>query len=123
MPKLCDAHPINLKIWALAKEDWNNKQINESALTGGSVLVEKSTRALSEKTILAERMNMAYAGTLMTYGQGEGIVVATGNKTKTGRIAHLISEVVELQTLLTRRIAKFSQLLHFAILVLAGLTL
>jgi Ca2+-transporting ATPase len=97
-------------------------QIDESALTGESVPVEKSTGALSEDIILAERTNMAYAGTLVTYGQGDGVVVATGNKTETGRIAHLISEVVELQTPLTRRIAKFSQLLLYVILALAGLT-
>ncbi len=97
-------------------------QIDESALTGESVPVEKSTGELSEKTILAERANMAYAGALVTYGQGEGIVIATGNKTETGRIAHLISEVVELQTPLTKRIAKFSHLLLYVILALAGLT-
>ena len=97
-------------------------QIDESALTGESVPVEKSTGALADKTILAERKNMAYAGTLVTYGQGEGVVIATGNKTETGRIAHLISEVVELQTPLTRRIARFSKFLLYVILGLAALT-
>jgi cation-transporting ATPase F len=97
-------------------------QIDESALTGESVPVQKSTGELSEKTILAERANMAYAGALVTYGQGEGVVVATGNKTETGRIAHLISEVVELQTPLTQRIAKFSHMLLYVIIALAGLT-
>ena len=112
-----DKVPADLRLIKL-----RDMQIDESALTGESVPVEKSASALSEDTILAERKNMAYAGTLVTYGQGEGVVVATGNKTETGRIAHLISEVVELQTPLTRRIAKFSQLLLYVILVLAALT-
>jgi cation-transporting ATPase F len=97
-------------------------QIDESGLTGESVPVQKSVGNLSEKTILAERMNMAYAGSLVTYGQGEGVVVATGNKTETGRIAHLISEVVELQTPLTQRIAKFSHMLLYVIIALAAVT-
>ena len=112
-----DKVPADLRLINL-----RDMQIDESALTGESVPVEKAIGELSETTILAERTNMAYAGTLVTYGQGEGIVVATGNKTETGRIAHLISEVVELQTPLTQRIARFSQLLLYVILALAGLT-
>jgi len=97
-------------------------QIDESGLTGESVPVQKSVGDLSEKTILAERTNMAFAGALVTCGQGEGVVVATGDKTETGRIAHLISEVVELQTPLTQRIAKFSHMLLYVILALAAVT-
>ncbi len=112
-----DKVPADMRLISL-----RDLQIDESALTGESVPVEKASGALSENTILAERKNMAYAGTLVTYGQGTGVVVATGNKTETGRIAHLISEVVELQTPLTQRIAKFSHLLLYVILALAALT-
>ena len=74
-------------------------------------------------TILADRRNLAFAGTLATVGQGEGVVWATGDKTEAGRIAWLISEAVSLQTPLTRKIAAFSQLLLWLIVGLAVVTL
>ncbi|HXI53690.1 MAG TPA: HAD-IC family P-type ATPase, partial [Candidatus Saccharimonadales bacterium] len=80
-------------------------QADESALTGESVPVHKHTHALALDTILADRTNLVFAGTLVTAGQGEGVVWATGDKTETGRIAWLIAEAVDLQTPLTRKIA------------------
>lgn len=97
-------------------------QIDESALTGESVPVFKSVDALADKTGLGDRTNLAFAGTLVTAGQAEGLVCATGNATETGRIAHLISEATILSTPLTRKIADFSKLLLWVILGLAGLT-
>src|SRR5690606_27156123 len=82
-----------------------NLRADESALTGESVPVHKHADAVGLDTILAERKNLAFAGTLVTYGQGEGLVWATGNRTETGRIATLISEAVSLSTPLTRKIA------------------
>ena len=99
-----------------------NLQIDESALTGESVPVFKASAVLSEDTVLAERKNMAYAGTHATYGQAEGVVMATGNETETGRIARLIRTAADLATPLTRKIASFSKLLLAAILGLAALT-
>ena len=97
-------------------------QVDESALTGESVPVEKHADALARDTILAERKNLAFAGTLVTYGQAEGVVWGIGNQTETGRIARLITEVADLSTPLTRKIAQFSQALLIAILALATVT-
>jgi Ca2+-transporting ATPase len=97
-------------------------QVDESALTGESVPAHKHTDPLALETILADRQNLAFAGTLVTAGQGEGVVWATGDKTETGRIAWLIAEAVELQTPLTRKIAQFSRLLLWVILGLAAVT-
>jgi Ca2+-transporting ATPase len=97
-------------------------QVDESALTGESVPVHKHTNPLALETILADRTNLAFAGTLVTAGHGEGVVWGTGDKTETGRIAWLIAEAVDLQTPLTRKIAQFSRLLLGVILALALVT-
>jgi len=97
-------------------------QVDESALTGESVAVAKSPDILDADTILADRRNMAYASTLVTYGQGVGIVVATANNTEVGRISQLIATTEELATPLTRKMARFSHILLYVILVLAAVT-
>jgi len=97
-------------------------QVDESALTGESVPVEKSTQPLSATTPLAERTNMAYAGSFVTFGQGCGVVVATGGMTEVGRISQSLDQSHSLSTPLTRKFAKFSQTLLYIILSLASLT-
>ncbi|EXI91966.1 MAG: putative cation-transporting ATPase F [Candidatus Accumulibacter sp. BA-94] len=97
-------------------------QAIEAALTGESTAVAKGGEALPAGTLLAERCNMAYAGTVMISGQGAGVVVATGDHTETGRISRLIAETPDLTTPLTRRMAIFSNWLLLAIGLLAGLT-
>ncbi len=98
-------------------------QVAEAALTGESLPVSKDAGAsLLSETILAERKNMAYASTLVTYGTGTGIVIGTGDQTEVGRISQLLFEAVKLETPLTRKIARFSRLLLFVILLLAGIT-
>ncbi len=105
-----------------------NLQVDESALTGESSPVVKHLDPLAHATILAERKNLAYAGTLVTSGQAESVVWATGEQTETGRIAQLISSAVELSTPLTRKIAQFSRvslvviLGMSAVMVAVGLT-
>jgi calcium-translocating P-type ATPase len=94
----------------------------EAALTGESLPVEKHPATLDAGTALAERRNMAYAGTHVVAGHGRGIVVATGGGTEVGRIAHLIAEAPALETPLTRKMAAFSRQLLVAILLLAALT-
>lgn len=112
-----DRVPADLRLTAA-----RSLQIDESALTGESVPVHKHPRALAQDTILPDRRNIAFAGTLVTFGQGEGIVWATGDRTETGRIAWLIDEATSLSTPLTRKIAEFSRLLLWLIIGLAVVT-
>lgn len=83
-------------------------QIDESALTGESVPVNKQAEEMEANVPLAERYNLAYTSTLVTYGQARGVVFATGGKTQVGHISKLISTADVLATPLTRKIAKFS---------------
>jgi magnesium-transporting ATPase (P-type) len=102
--------------------DCRELQIDESALTGESVPVSKQVAVLLHDTLLADRSNMLYSSTLVTYGTGKGVVVATGDNTEIGRISELINSAEVLATPLTRKIAKFSHILLFVILGLATLT-
>ena len=112
-----DRVPADLRLF-----DVHNLHCDESALTGESLPVGKHTDPLDHDIALADRKNQAFAGTLVTAGQAEGLVWATGDRTETGRIAWLISEAVEISTPLTRKIAQFSKLLLWVILGLAALT-
>lgn len=97
-------------------------QVDESALTGESVPVNKQVDAMPADASLAERDNLAFTSTLVTHGQARGVVFATGTSTEVGHISKLISSADVLQTPLTRKIAKFSRLLLAVILGLAGMT-
>lgn len=99
-------------------------QVNESALTGESVAVEKQADIdpLPEDAPLGDRLNMAYAGSFATFGQGRGVVVATGNATETGRISKLMQEHSALVTPLTRKFDQLSRTLLYVILALAAFT-
>lgn len=110
-----DKVPADIRIYT-GKE----LRADESTLTGESVPVEKSSIQVERDTVLAERRSMAFAGTLINYGQGRGIVVATGNNTEIGRISGMIDSAEEIDTPLTKKITKFSHMLLVAILVLAG---
>ncbi|MGG6297428.1 cation-transporting P-type ATPase [Leptolyngbya sp. AN02str] len=99
-----------------------NLQVDESALTGESIPVEKSVRVLPSDTPLAERHNMAYAGSFVTFGQGQGMVVATANATEVGQISRSLENSINLSTPLTRKFEKFSRTLLYAILTLATFT-
>jgi len=94
----------------------------EAALTGESLPVDKHFDALPADTLLAERRNLAYAGTTVANGQGLGLVIATGAATETGRISKLIADAPDLATPLTRKMAAFAGVLLWAILGLAALT-
>jgi magnesium-transporting ATPase (P-type) len=93
--------------------------IDESALTGESIPVEKCVSVLPNGTPLADRSNMAFASTLVTHGRGHGLVVSTGENTEIGIIHRLIAEASELETPLSRKLAGFSWLLMWIILALA----
>lgn len=97
-------------------------QTNESGLTGESTPVGKHAEALPHDTLLAERGNMAYAGSTVVAGHGAGFVVGTGDATETGRIAGLIATTAGVETPLTRKMARFSNWLLWGIGGLALLT-
>jgi len=97
-------------------------QIDESTLTGESVPVQKQSGQQPKDTLLADRLNMAYSSTLVTYGIATGVVVATGDNTEIGRINELIASADILATPLTKKIARFSGLLLYVILGLAAIT-
>ena len=111
-----DRVPADLRLF-----DQRSLQIEEASLTGESVPVGKQTEPLPANAILADRTNLAFTGTLVTAGQGEGMVFAIGDETEMGRIAGLIAQAETLQTPFTRKVAQFSRLLLYVILGLAVL--
>jgi Ca2+-transporting ATPase len=113
-----DKVPADLRLFQV-----RDLQIAEAALTGESAPVAKDHGLHGRETVLADRHNMAYASTLVTYGQGKGIVTAIGDATEVGRISKLISAAEALATPLTRKISEFSNVLLYVILGLAGLTI
>ena len=95
---------------------------DESALTGESVPVAKDEVVLPADTLVADRRNMLYSGTLVTGGTGAGITVATGAQTELGQIHRLVGSAEVLATPLTRKLARFSKVLTVVILALAAVT-
>lgn len=110
-----DKVPADLRLYQC-----KDLQVAESSLTGESMPVQKSTQIVSRDTPLAERTNMTYASTLVTYGQAYGVVIETGNRTEVGRISQLIATADNIQTPLTKAIAKFSNVLLVVILGFAA---
>ncbi|MDP1735257.1 MAG: HAD-IC family P-type ATPase [Sulfuritalea sp.] len=94
----------------------------EAALTGEAAPIDKHPEDLSADTPLADRRNMAYAGTTVVAGQGHGLVIATADATETGRISGLIAGAPEIATPLTKKMGEFAGLLLWVILCLAALT-
>lgn len=110
-----DGVPADLRLMS-ARE----LQIEEAALTGESVPAQKTLLVLSADTSLGDRTNLAFAGTAVTFGTGTGLVVATGDRTETGRIAGLLAKVAPTSTPLTRKIEGLSKLLLWVILAVAA---
>ena len=108
-----DKVPADLRLFQV-----KNLRIEEAALTGESEAVEKSIEAVSEQAVIGDRFNMAYSSTLVVYGQGMGVVVATSDQTEIGRISRLLEQVDTLETPLLRKMASFGRWLSMAIGVL-----
>jgi len=102
--------------------DVKSLRIMEAALTGESLAVEKQVDPAAEDAVLGDRASMAWSGTLVTYGQGVGVVVATGTATEIGRISSMLAAVEPLATPLIQQMARFGQWLAAAIVALAVFT-
>ena len=99
-----------------------NLRIEEAALTGESVPVDKDAGlVLAPDTHLGEQQNMAYSGTLVSYGRGRGLVVATGMETQIGQIAEMIQAVETEATPLQRKLDQLGKVLGWAALAVSGL--
>lgn len=109
-----DAVPADMRII-----EASSLKIEEASLTGESVPVEKSHQRIEtskEDIALGDRKNMAYMGTNVAYGRGEGVVTATGMATEMGKIAGIISKTENEKTPLQKKLARLSHILSMCVL-------
>lgn len=95
-------------------------RLDESALTGESLVVDKSVDRLAEDTLVPDRTNVAFKNSLVSHGRARGVVVATGVDTEVGRIAELLESEAGVGTPLQRRLAKFGRYLAVATLAICA---
>jgi magnesium-transporting ATPase (P-type) len=112
-----DRVPADLRL-----TDARELHIDESMLTGESLAVSKGTAPVRAEAPLGDRTGMAYSGTLVNYGRGTGVVVATGDRTEIGRISALLAQVQTLTTPLLRQLDAFGGRLTGVILIAAAAT-
>ncbi|MCB2182479.1 MAG: cation-transporting P-type ATPase [Desulfobulbaceae bacterium] len=98
-------------------------RIDEAPLTGESMPVEKKTETSDPKATIGDRLCLAYSGTLVTYGKGHGVVVATGDNTEIGRINQMLAKVPMLTTKLLTEMGEFGEKLTLVIGVMATATI
>lgn len=110
--------PADLRLFQV-----KNLRIDESALTGESIAVEKNIGTISgEDKALGDQKNMVFSATLITQGVGMGVVTATGARTEIGRISELIKESEAIVTPLTRTVNRLGKLLFIVIIFVAFIT-
>lgn len=97
--------------------------VQEAVLTGESVPVDKQLDPVALDAPLGDRNNMVFSGTLVTVGQSQAVVVATGADTEIGHVNHMLAEVESLTTPLIRQMNIFSRWLTLLILLVAGILL
>ena len=98
-------------------------QVNESSLTGESLNVEKTDGVIEEDAALADRINMVYSGSLVTYGRANVLVTGTGMDTELGKIADLMNMAKERKTPLQESLDKFSARLAMFIMIICAVVL
>ncbi|MDY0098972.1 MAG: calcium-translocating P-type ATPase, PMCA-type [Bacteroidales bacterium] len=99
-----------------------NLKIQESALTGESVPVDKSTDPLPGEDIsVGDRKNMAFSSGMVTYGRGRGVVVTTGMKTEVGKIADMLQHTEDTETPMSRRLGQLGKVLGTVALAICAL--
>lgn len=110
-----DSIPADLRLL-----ECKSLKIEESALTGESVPVDKSTDVLTDPSAgIGDRLNMAYMGTSATYGRGTGVVTATGMNTEVGKIADQLNKETDSTTPLQKKLNQISTSLSFGIIGIA----
>jgi Ca2+-transporting ATPase len=97
-----------------------NLLVEEAALTGESLPVAKRSDAVLADSPLGDRFCMAYSGTLVVQGTATGVVVATGNSTELGRINALLNQTTQLETPLTRQLARVTTGITVAVVVVVA---
>lgn len=113
-----DKVPADLRLF-----DSHGLQIQEALLTGESVPSDKTTAVTAEDAALGDRVGLAFSGTLVTAGQGMGVVVATAGETEIGRISGMLSQVENLTTPLVRQMGIFAKWLTAFVLSLSAVIL
>ncbi|WP_102867117.1 cation-transporting P-type ATPase [Pseudovibrio exalbescens] len=113
-----DKVPADLRLF-----DSHGLQIQEALLTGESVPSDKTTAVTAEDAALGDRVGLAFSGTLVTAGQGIGVVVATAGETEIGRISGMLSQVENLTTPLVRQMGIFAKWLTAFVLSLSAVIL
>jgi P-type Ca2+ transporter type 2C len=99
-----------------------NLKIEEAALTGESVPVQKNAASvIDSEASLGDRKNTAFSGTVVTYGRGKGIVISTGMHTQIGLIATMLQSVEDEETPLQKRLDQLGKTLGYATLVISAL--
>lgn len=99
----------------------HNVKVQEASLTGESVPVEKSTEPVDSVASLADRHNMGFMSTVITYGRGKGIVIGTGMQTEIGKIATMLQAVEEDSSPLQKKLAEFGKMLGIICLFVCAL--
>lgn len=108
--------PADLRLFEVSR-----LRVEEAALTGESVPVEKHPEILDDASApVGNRSNMAFNGTVISYGRGRGVVVATGMHTELGRIAAMLGRGEEVKTPLQKRLTSFGKKLAVGIIAICG---
>lgn len=98
-----------------------NLTAEEAALTGESVPTQKTTEPVNADSIIGDRKNMVFSGTLVTTGTSTAVVVTTGMSTELGKISDMLSEATDLETPLTHKLEQIGKYITIGILIITAL--